>query len=165
MLLKSFSNLALSISTTTRPIRPGEKNGVHYFFVSPEEFQKKIDAGDFAEWAEVHGNRYGTSKSTIENLFQQGKNVLFAIDVHGAMNLAKLYPSRTVLIFLHPPSMEILEERLRQRKGETAASIEKRLRNAYNELEWSKKFQYQVLNDKLDRAFEDLKAILQKECP
>jgi guanylate kinase len=165
MLLKEFPNLALSVSTTTRPIRPAEKNGVHYYFVSPDEFQKKIDNHEFAEWAEVHGNRYGTSKAAIEKLFSLGKHVLFAIDVQGAMSLAKLYPTRTVLIFLHPPSMKVLEERLRQRPGESAASIEKRLRNAYNELEWSKKFRFQVVNDKLDRAFEELKAIIRKECP
>ena len=91
MLIKEFPQISLSISTTTRPKRPNEQEGTHYHFVTAEEFQKKIDHGDFAEWAEVHGNRYGTSKTTIEAALKQGKNVLFDIDVQGAMNLKKQF--------------------------------------------------------------------------
>lgn len=164
MLLKEFSNFALSISTTTRPKRPQEENGVHYHFVSPAEFQRKIDQGDFAEWAEVHGNRYGTSKSVIDSALKNQKHLLFDIDIQGAMSLLKHYGNRVLLIFIHPPSMEILERRLRDRKGDSPEAIEKRLQNAYNEVAWSRKFQYQITNDDLAKAYHELKAILQKEC-
>jgi guanylate kinase len=165
MLIRDFPNIRLSISTTTRPRRPTEKDGIHYQFVSPEGFQQKIDAGEFAEWAEVHGHSYGTSKRTIENALAAGKNVLFDIDVQGAMNLQKQYGERVLLIFILPPSIAELEQRLRNRKGDSPASIEKRLKNAYNELEWGKKFDYQITNDHLDRAYQELKEILRKECP
>lgn len=165
LLLKEFSTIALSISTTTRTRRDYEKEGIHYFFVSPETFQKKIDAGEFAEWAQVHSNRYGTSKAMIGGLFAQGKHVLFDIDVQGAMSLKKLYPDRCVLIFIHPPSMQILEERLRARASDSAASIEKRLQNAYNEVAWSQSFQYEIVNDDLQKAYKTLREIVKKECP
>src|SRR5688500_2426181 len=139
MLVKEYPTIRLSISTSTRPPRPNEQEGVHYFFVSPQEFQKRIDRGDFAEWAEVHGNRYGTYRKAVERHLAAGYHVLFDIDVQGAMNLKKQYPDRALLIFIHPPSMEILEQRIRGRKGDSARAIETRLQNAYNELGWSAK--------------------------
>lgn len=162
-LIKQFPKIALSISTTTRKRREYEKNGVHYHFVSPEDFEKKIQKGDFAEWAEVHGNRYGTAVSTIEGFLDQGRHVLFDIDVQGAMNLKKRYGERTLLIFILPPSMEELKTRLTKR-NETSQSIETRLKNAYNEVRWSAKFDHQITNDDLERAYEELKQIIQKEC-
>jgi guanylate kinase len=164
MLLKEFSSIALSISTTTRPRRPNEKEGVHYHYVTKDQFQKKIDHGDFAEWAEVHGNRYGSSKTTIEENLKKGKHVLFDIDVQGAMSLLKAYGDRVLLIFIHPPSMQELEQRLVNRKSDSAATIEKRLENAYSEVQWSEKFDYQILNDDLVKAYQSLKKIFQKEC-
>ncbi|MBY0369617.1 guanylate kinase [bacterium] len=163
-LVRENPKIQLSISTTTRAQRPYEQPGVHYHFVSPEAFQKKIDAGDFAEWAEVHGRRYGTDRKVIDQALTAGKHVLFDIDVQGAMNLRKLYGNRTVLVFINPPSLEILEERLRNRKGDSAASIETRLRNAYNELAWKDKFDHQIVNDDLERAYSDLLRIVKKEC-
>jgi guanylate kinase len=164
MLLRDFPSIKLSISTTTRKKRPYEEEGVHYHFVKREDFQKKIDQGQFAEWAEVHGNLYGTSKKTIEDFLAHGNHVLFDIDVQGAMSLKKIYKDRVLLVFIHPPSLEVLERRLRDRKGDSAASIEKRLRNAYNELEWSKKFDYQIINDELERAYKELKKVIEQEC-
>lgn len=164
MLLKEFPKFTLSVSTTTRPQRPNEKDGVHYHFVSLEEFQRRLDHGDFAEHAEVHGNRYGTSKSVIERALRDDKHVLFDIDIQGAMSLLKHYGARVLLIFVHPPSMQVLEQRLRDRKGDSAQAIEKRLRNAYDEVQWSQKFHYQITNDDLPRAFQELKQIIQKEC-
>lgn len=164
MLLKEFPKFTLSISTTTRGKRPNEEAGTHYHFVTREEFQKKIDLGDFAEWAEVHGNRYGTSKSVIDAALKQGKHLLFDIDVQGAMSLQKHYGNRVLLIFIHPPSMAILEKRLRDRKGDSPEAIEKRLQNAYNEVAWSQKFQYQLTNDDLPKTYSELKKIIEKEC-
>lgn len=156
--------ITLSISTTTRAMRPYEQEGVHYFFVSREEFQKKIDRGEFAEWAHVHKNMYGTARTTIDRNLEQGKHVLFDIDVQGAMNLRQQYGDRVVLIFIHPPSLEILKERLSKRKDGGSTSIDTRLQNAMAELEASPKFDFQIINDELDRAYAELKDIVQKEC-
>ncbi len=153
----------LSVSTTTRAIRPGEENEKHYYFVSQNQFQEKIDRGDFVEWAEVHGNRYGTDRLVIDRALAKGKHVVFAIDVQGAMSLQKEYSNRTLLIFIEPPSLEILEERLRNRQ-EGAQSIETRLRNAYDELKWSPKFDYRIVNDDLERAYRQLREIVEREC-
>lgn len=164
-LLQEFPNISLSISTTTRRMRPYEKDGVHYDFVTKKEFEARKKRGEFAETAEVHGHQYGTPKKRILELLDQKKNILFDIDVQGAMSLLKAYQDSVLLIFIHPPSMQILEERLRNRQSDSATSIEKRLENAYNELEWSKKFDYQITNDNLERAYQELRGILKKECP
>lgn len=164
MLIKEFPQTGLSISMTTRPKRPYETDGVHYHFVTPEVFQQKLKNGELAESAEVHGNLYGTPKAEIERHLNAGKNVLFDIDVQGAMSLLKQYQDRVLLVFIHPPSMEILEERIRNRKGDSPASIERRLQNAYNELGWSKSFDYRITNDDLTRAYQELKGIIQLEC-
>lgn len=165
-LIQEFPDtIKLSISTTTRAKRPYEQEGTHYFFVTREEFDKRVQANEFAEWAEVHGNRYGTSKRTVEKFLAEGKNVLFDIDVQGAMSLKKLYPDRVLLIFVLPPSLEELEKRLRARKSDPGQSIETRLRNAYNELGWSEKFDFRITNDDLARAYQELKALVKRECP
>ena len=135
-----------------------------YFFITSEEFEKKKLAGEFAEWAEVHGNFYGTRKQTVDDLLAAGKHVLFAIDVQGALNLKKLYPTRALLIFIHPPSIKELQNRLIQRKGDTPEAIAKRLQNAYTEISWSQKFDYQITNDDLKKAYQQLKDIIQREC-
>lgn len=164
LLLKEFPGLTLSVSATTRAKRPNEQNAVHYHFISKHEFEKKIKAGDFAEWAEVHDNCYGTLKSTIKEGLKQGKHILFDIDVKGAQSLLKSYPDRALLIFVHPPSIEELTKRLTERRSDSAKSIERRLANAYNEVEWSKIFDYQITNDNLQKAFKKLKTIIQREC-
>ncbi len=165
MLLNEFPNIHLSISATTRKIRPQEKEGVHYQFLTEAAFKAMRDKGEFAEWAQVHNNLYGTLKKTVETALAQGKNVLFDIDVQGAMSLKKLYPRHALLVFVHPPSMEELEKRLRARKGDTPDAIETRLQNAYDELEWSKRFDHQITNDNLERAYQELREIILKECP
>ena len=133
-------------------------------FLSEEEFQQKIKDSEFAEWAKVHDHHYGTPKSNIEEALSQGHHLLFDIDVQGAMNLKKLYKERVLLIFVLPPSVEELRDRLEKRQGDSATAIETRLQNAYNELAWSSKFDYQITNDNLDSAYLKLKAIIQKEC-
>jgi len=146
-------------------MRPYEKDGALYFFVTPEEFQRRIEHGDFIEWAEVHGKLYGSSKSTIERSLGLGQHVLFDIDVQGAMNLRKIYGDRVLLVFIHPPSMETLQRRLLDRKGDSAHAIETRLQNAHNEVESSKAFDYQITNDDLAQAYRELREIVMKECP
>jgi guanylate kinase len=164
MLLREFPEFALSISTTTRPPRPNEREGVHYFFVDDEEFQRREKAGEFVEWAFVHDRRYGTSKRTVEQFLAQKKHILFDIDVQGAMSLKRLYPDRALLLFICPPSEEALRERLLGRNSDPPEVQAKRLANAKRELEWAPKFDYAIVNDNLDRAFEELRGILQKEC-
>lgn len=163
-LIKEFPAIRLSISTTTRKRRDYETEGVHYHFVEKEVFEEKKSANEFAEWALVHGNLYGTSKKVIERFLAEGSNVLFDIDVQGAMSLKALYPERALLVFIHPPSLDVLQQRLKGRKSESGATLETRLQNAYNELGWSQKFDYQITNDDLDRAYAELKAIVTREC-
>jgi guanylate kinase len=159
-LLKDFPQfLTLSISTTTRAPRGTEKNGVEYFFVSQAEFKSGIDRNEFAEWAEVHGNYYGTSRAVIEQAFSKNLNVLLDIDVQGAESLRKAYPGKTLLIFIAPPSIDTLKERLDGRGTETAEAIQKRIKNAEKELERSHVFDHAITNDDLDKAYQKLKSI------
>ena len=164
MVLKEFPNIRLSVSTTTRERRPYEKHGVHYFFVSRDDFKRLVGQGEFAEWAQVHGNCYGSSRTQIEKALAEGRHVLFDIDVQGAMSLLKSFGDRVLLVFVHPPSMKDLKGRLVERKGDSETAIETRMRNAYNEVGWSQRFDYQIVNDKLDRAYQELKTILEREC-
>jgi guanylate kinase len=164
LLRAGFNDVVQSISFTTRPQRPHEEDGKHYFFVSLEDFESKKNKGDFVEWAKVHGNFYGTSKKTVEDLLQRGKHVLFAIDVEGALNLKKVYPDRALLIFVHPPSINILEKRLMKRQGDSSDAIKQRLINAKKEIAQSQLFDYQIVNDQLDHAYSELKKIILQEC-
>lgn len=163
-LLKTFSDqLVLSISTTTRTPRGKEKNGVEYHFVTEAEFKEKISQGDFAEWAEVHGYFYGTSRSTISEALNQGKHVLLDIDVQGAASLKKAFPQECVLIFVAPPSLSELERRLRLRQTDPEAVIQKRLRNAEREMARASEFDHHVVNDRLEEAQKKLRAIFESE--
>jgi len=164
MLLKEYPHIALSISATTREKRPNEIEGKHYFFVSNEAFEQKKQAGEFVEWAEVHGNFYGSPKAYVDSTLAEGKHLLFDIDIQGAKSFREQYGERALLIFILPPSVKALEKRLVERKEDSQQAIEKRLQNAYNELEWSKFFQYQIRNDQLDKAYQQLRTIINKEC-
>lgn len=164
LLLKEFSSIALSISTTTRPRRPNEVDGVHYHFVSEAEFEAKIEHNDFAEWAFVHHNRYGTSRSTIEEQFKRGHHILFDIDVQGAKSLKSLYPQQALLIFILPPSIEELERRLRARQGDTEVAILNRLVNARQEISQAGWFDYRITNENLQDTYARLREIVVKEC-
>ena len=164
LLLDSYPNIVGSVSATTRSPRSDEKEGVHYFFLDETEFNRRIAAGEFVEWARVHEHLYGTPRNYVEECLAAGRHVLFDIDVQGAMNLKKQYPQRVLLIFVLPPSVEELRRRLRERKTEDIRSIETRMHNAYNELAWKEKFQYQLINDDLEIAFQNLRRIIEKEC-
>lgn len=165
MLLADFPNLVQSISSTTRAPRGTEREGVEYFFLNREEFEQQIQSNRFAEWAIVHGNYYGTSKTVIENALKAKRSVLLDIDVQGANQLKASYPKECYRIFIAPPSLEELERRLRSRKTDTEATIQKRLKNAQIEMKEGISFDSVVINDRLEQAYLDLKAVLQPLLP
>jgi guanylate kinase len=162
-LLSDFPDLVLSISCTTRQPRGQEQNGKEYFFLTREEFEKKIQDGRFAEWAQVHGNYYGTSKDVIESSFQQNKSVLLDIDVQGAEQLQKVYPNQCFRIFISPPSLQELEFRLRARGTDSEETIQKRLINAKKEIDAGQTFDVIVVNDSLERAYSELKTFVESK--
>ena len=131
--------------------------------MTQQEFEQDIQAGRFAEWARVHGNYYGTSKNVVEKVFSEGRSLLLDIDVQGADSLSKSYPKEAVLIFISPPSLEELEKRLRARGTDSEETIQKRVRNAREEMARKSAFPYVVINDSLDRAYSELKEIVKKE--
>ncbi len=146
-------NLHFSISATSRPPRGKEKNGVEYFFLSQEEFEQKIAQGAFVEYEEVYpGRYYGTLKSQVDKQLAAGENVVFDVDVNGAMRIKEMYKDRALSIFIQPPSLDVLRERLESRGTEDAAAIEQRLSRAQYEIEQSERFDEVVVNDVLDVA-------------
>lgn len=160
MLKKDFPELHESISFTTRKPRSGEKDGVHYFFTDRETFLKKRDQDEFVEWAEVHGQFYGTSKLFIEEQLKQNHTILLDIDVQGTDNLKKHFPKSTKAIFISPPSIAELEKRLIARGKDSAEVIAKRVQNAVSEMKRKDDFDYVVINDQLDIAYAELKKIV-----
>lgn len=157
-LMQEFSCVSESISCTTRPVREGETHGKDYFFISKEDFEVKIRKGDFLEHAEVFGNRYGTSRSFVEETRSEGKHVILVIDTQGAMQLKDQVDA--VFIFLRPPSIEELRVRLAKRQTESAEAIEKRINWASHELTVADQYDYQVVNDDLDVAYLVLRSII-----
>jgi guanylate kinase len=163
MLLKKYPALTLSISYTTRAPRGAEKDGVEYHFVSREAFQELIATKQLIEWAEVHGNYYGTSKTFLEKQSAAGKVVLLDIDVQGVDSLRTAFGARCLSVFIVPPDMATLEKRLRSRSTEPEEKIQKRLAHAANELHRAAEFDFRVVNDDLDTAFARLCGILESE--
>ena len=160
-----FPDIVYSISATTRKPREGEVDGVHYFFMTKEEFEKLIKEDGLIEWNEVHGNYYGTPKFFVEDMLRQGKRVLFDLDVFGKVNFDKVYPDATGILIL-PPSEEELERRLRGRGTDSEEVIRLRLENAKKEMEFAKtkgKYEYTIINDDLERAADELRAILKQK--
>ena len=154
-------NLFYSISMTTRNPRPGEQNGREYYFVSKEEFQRNIENGNLLEWAEFVGNRYGTPKDKVEQMRDEGKNVLLEIDVNGTSQvLSKLDKNDVISVFIAPPSLEELEARIRGRSTETDDVIKNRLAQASRELSQKDQYRFVVVNDKLEDAVEEFKKII-----
>jgi guanylate kinase len=157
--LKSeFDAISYSVSYTTRSPRPGESPGVDYHFVTPEEFTTRLDAGFFAEWAEVHGNLYGTPKQATADLLDSGRDVVFDIDVQGAAQLKENFP-QGIYVFLLPPSRQALEARLARRGANDAQDLHRRLENARKELQQADWFDYWVVNDDLDKAHDEFRSI------
>ena len=160
---RNVLDLTFSISMTTREPRATETNGVEYYFVSREEFQRNIDNDNFLEWAEFVGNRYGTPKSYVEELRNQGKNVILEIEINGAEQvLKKVKDDRVISFFLKPPSLKQLEERIRKRKSENEETIQKRLNKGKAEMEKAKNYDFIILNDRIKRAGEEIISIIKQ---
>ena len=161
-LLKKFleknPEIKLSISATTRAPRTGEKDGVNYFFTDKTSFKKAVENNEFLEWAEFSGNFYGTKKSFVEKTLASGNDLILEIEVQGAKQVKEKMP-QAVTIFIMPPDIKVLEERLRGRHTEDEAAIQRRLHEASREIEEGKKFDYQVVNDDLEVALADLQRI------
>ena len=160
--MKQNPQFMLSVSCTTRSPRPNEKDGVNYFFLTKEEFQNCIDNNKFLEWAEFAGNRYGTKKKYINKCLEEGKDIILEIDTQGALQVKSRMPE-AVLIFIAPPSIEILENRLRGRHTEDEKTIQKRLDEVKQELKRAEKFDYTIVNDDLSRAISELETIINRE--
>lgn len=156
---KEISDYYFSISTTTRDPRIGELNGIDYFFVSKEDFEKDIQSNDFLEYALVHGNYYGTSLKPINKALEEGKLVIFDIDVQGHEIVRKKLDSIVTSVFITTPSLKVLEERLNTRNTDSADIIEKRIKNAKGEVEFFHDYDYLIINDDLQLAAKELVSI------
>ncbi len=163
LLLEKYGNLVLSISNTTRNPRNNEVEGTHYFFTSESKFQSLISSGEMVEWARVHGSLYGTSKEFLTEAESESKIVLLDIDVQGVQSFEQKYPQHTVSIFLHPPSMEELEKRLRKRGTDSDQSIDQRMKNAKDEISHGEKFKHQIINQDLDDTFQKVCEVIEAE--
>jgi len=171
-LVEKFPGMVYSISCTTRAPRGSEQNGVHYHFLSEEEFCARIAAGEFLEHARVHGNRYGTLKQTVYDALSQGRDIIMDIDVQGAQQIraacAKMRDDDAIKrsfvdIFIAPPSMEELRRRLCGRSTDSAEVIERRMRNATEEMKHQPLYQHTVINDDFEKAADELSAIIESE--
>jgi len=160
--LSLLPDLHFSVSHTTRPPRQHERDGIDYYFVSPEEFKRMIESGQFVEWAEIYGNLYGTSRTSVEALKAKGVDIIFDIDHRGAKQIKTIYRD-SITIFILPPSSQELEERLKQRGTDDVSVITRRLTKAKEEMEQSSWYHYQIVNDDLTRAVEQLKEIITTE--
>lgn len=156
---RRFPDLRYSVSYTTRRPRGEEKNGVDYHFISPAVFREGIDTGKWAEWAEVHGNYYGTAAGFIDRALGEGHDVLLDIDVQGMEQILKRYPD-SVTIFIMPPSLDVLRQRLQARGTDSAASISGRLENAAAEIDKRQSYRHIVVNDRLEEAVAEVSAII-----
>jgi guanylate kinase len=157
--LKTVPDLGYSVSFTTRAPRAGEVHGRDYFFISPEEFRAMVSAGEFLEWAQVHGNLYGTGLAQVARELAEGRDIILEIDVQGAQSVNRI-SDKAVSVFILPPSFETLRERLTARGSERPDDLELRLRNARGEVEQYRQFDYVVINDDADRAAAQLAAII-----
>jgi guanylate kinase len=158
-LLAEFPSLEFSVSYTTRTPRKNEENGKDYFFVEESEFDAMVARGEFAEHAEVHGNRYGTARSTVERALVEGRDVVFDVDWQGGRDLSAAWPEDSLKIFILPPDLETLEGRLRRRATDAEEVIVRRLRVALAEMEHHRDYEYVIVNDVLDEAYEVLRAV------
>ncbi len=160
-LVERHPDFKISVSATTRPPRPREQDGVDYYFLSEEEFRNHIKNNNFLEYENVHGHWYGTLRSKVQELLDQGYTVLFDIDVNGALNIKKQFPE-AVLIFIKPPSLEELRRRLLKRHTDDEKEIEKRLQRLQFEYEKARFFDYIVVNDDLDETIRRIEEIIER---
>ena len=162
LLRKNHSEISYSISATTRQPRPGEQDGVNYYFYDKEKFRQMIDAGELLEWAEVYGNYYGTPKQKVLDRLNAGEDILLEIDTQGALNVMKAVPEG-LFIFLLPPSLEELANRLKGRGTETEESLQRRLGAAVDEIKIAHNYRYVVVNDKVEAAEKAIAGIIEAE--
>ena len=162
LLLDRFPRMALSISATTRRPRPGETAGVDYHYLSPEEFQERIDSDDFLEWAEYAGNRYGTLRSEVESRLERGRSVVVEIELEGARAIRRMVPE-AVTIFIAPPSMAELARRLVTRATDSECEIQARLEVGEREIQAMGEFDHRVVNEDVEAASEELAGVLALE--
>jgi guanylate kinase len=160
-IMKRNPSMTFSVSATTRPRREGEKDGNDYFFLSSEEFRRKVAAGEFVEWEEIYGDLYGTLTQEVDRALQSGRHVLFDVDVKGGLSIKRRYPA-ALLIFIRPPSVEALDQRLKDRKTEDEATLARRLARVPMELELGEAFDHQVVNDRLERAIDEVHKIVEQ---
>ena len=157
-LLKDFDNIKFSVSATTRNPRPGETDGEHYHFLSDKEFEEKIQNDEFLEWEEFYnGTKYGTLRSAVEKELNKGYFILFDIDVLGALNVKKMFGEEVLAIFLAPPSIEVLEQRLRARGTEDDKTLQTRLKRAAKEMKYKNHFDKYIINNDLESAYNEIR--------
>ena len=161
-LLEKRDDLFISVSATTRSPRAGEVDGVNYHFLTKEDFIARVEKNDFLEYANVHGNMYGTPKFKVEEMLAEGKNVILEIDIQGALKVKENF-SEGVFIFILPPSMEELKHRIIKRGSETEESLMTRFKNAYQEINYVSKYNYAVVNDEVDTAVTKIEGIIAAE--
>ena len=162
LLRQNHPEISYSISATTRQPRPGEQDGVNYYFYDKEKFRQMIDAGELLEWAEVYGNYYGTPKQKVLDRLNAGEDILLEIDTQGALNVMKAMPEG-LFIFLLPPSLEELANRLKGRGTETEESLQRRLGAAVDEIKIDHNYRYVVVNDKVEAAEKAIAGIIEAE--
>ena len=162
-LIQDDGRITLSVSVTTRPRRPSEVDGVHYHFIAPGRFESMRDRGELLEWAEVHGNYYGTPREPADRALAQGRDMLFDIDWQGTVQVQDKLGADVVSVFVLPPSMGELKSRLQRRAEDSAEVIARRLANARTEIAEWRRFDYVIVNDDLDHAYADIRAILRAE--
>lgn len=161
-LLEKHSEISLSVSATTRSPREGEVDGVNYHFLTRDDFTTRVEENDFLEYAQVYGNYYGTPKSNVKKILDSGKDVILEIDIQGALKV-KEQSEEGVFIFILPPSMEELKQRIIRRGSETPESLMTRFKSAYKEINYVSKYNYAVVNDTVDNAVEKIESILLAE--
>lgn len=161
-LVNKYKQLSFAISATTRNIRKGEQHGKDYYYLSRNEFESLIDDNEFIEFEEIFGNLYGTLKSELEKVKDTEKILVFDIDVKGAMNIKKLYPSNTLLIFVQPPNLQELEKRLRSRGTESEEQLQTRLSRAKMELSYGEEFNQILINDILEKTLKNAEKIIEE---
>jgi guanylate kinase len=162
MVLERVPNIRFSVSATTRQMRPGEQEGVNYYFLRKEDFEEKIRNGGFIEHEFFFGNHYGTLLDKTVAIIDNGSHILLDLDVKGAQNLKRLFPDNSLLLFIKPPSMEVLQRRLEGRKSENEESLKARLERARLELTYADRFDDVIVNDNLDKAVDTVTAIISK---
>jgi len=162
MVLERLPNIQFSVSATTRQKREGEQEAVSYYFLTKEDFEATIQCGGFIEYEFFFGNYYGTLIDKTYQVIDSGTNILLDLDVKGALNLKKLFPDNSLLLFIKPPSMDALKERLERRESEDENGLKMRLQRAQSELEYADQFDEVVVNDTLDSAVDSVIAIIRK---